>query len=145
MNNEADIKNKHELFVNEDSYEGTMIRNAKGMYKEKFRSYDLLKFKDFTDAEFEIIDYTFEKDTTGSDNNLIVWIIKINEKVQCKVRPKGVKEERQALYEKCTNNFSEFKGRKLWTKFFEYTSDGNLRFPTTKTNTFNSYIRDDII
>jgi ATP-dependent DNA ligase len=144
-NSEEDIKTYHNQFVNIDGYEGTMIRNCMGMYKEKYRSFDLLKFKDFNDAEFEIVDYTFEKDTSGADKNLIVWIIKVKDDIICKVRPKGSKEQRQELYQNCKNNFSQYKGRKLWTKFFEYTSEGNLRFPTTKTNDISSYIRDEIM
>jgi ATP-dependent DNA ligase len=145
VHSENEITNYHQQIVNIDGYEGTMIRNYNGMYKEKYRSFDLLKFKDFIDEEFEIIDYTFEKDTSGADKNLIVWIIKIKEDMKCKVRPKGTKEQRQEIYSECEQNFSKFKGRKLWTKFFEYTSDGNLRFPTTKTNDISSYIRDNII
>ena len=37
-----------------EGYEGAMIRNAEGKYVNK-RSYDLLKVKEFDDAEFEII------------------------------------------------------------------------------------------
>lgn len=145
VDNENEIKTLHERFVNIEGYEGTMIRNFKGMYKEKYRSYDLLKFKDFMDSEFEIVDYTFEKDTSGEDQNLIVWVIQIKDNILCKVRPKGTKEQRKELYTQCQNDFSQFKGKKLWTKFFEYTSDGNLRFPTTKTTDVSSYIRNDII
>lgn len=145
VNSEDEIKTHHQHLVNEENYEGTMVRNKDGMYKEKYRSFDLLKFKDFMDSEFEIVDYTFEKDTSGADNNLIVWIIKVSDDILCKVRPKGTKEQRQQLYKDCETNFAKFKGRKLWTKFFEYTSDGNLRFPTTKTGDISSYIRDEII
>lgn len=145
VHSEEEIKDYHNQFVNTDSYEGTMIRSFMGMYKEKYRSFDLLKFKDFNDDEFEIVDYTSEKDTSGADKNLIVWVIKIKDDVICKVRPKGTKEQRQKLYEECVENFSKFQGRKLWTKFFEYTSDGNLRFPTTKTNDVSSYIRDEVM
>lgn len=145
VQNEEDIQKFHDQFVNLEGYEGTIIRNNNGMYKEKYRSYDLLKFKDFMDSEFEIVDYTFEKDTSGEDKNLIVWIIQIKDSILCKVRPKGTKEQRQELYAQCQHDFSQFKGKKLWTKFFEYTSDGNLRFPTTKTTDVSSYIRNDII
>ena len=143
--NEDDIKQYHEKFVNTQGYEGSMIRNYNGKYKNQYRSFDLLKLKDFHDAEFEIVDYTFEKDITGEDKNLIIWIIKIKDDILCKVRPKGSKDERKLLYEKCKNNFDQFKGKKLWTKFFEYTLDGNLRFPTTKTNDVKSYIRNEIL
>lgn len=145
VTSEDEITNYHQQIVNVDGYEGTIIRNYNGMYKEKYRSFDLLKFKDFMDSEFEIIDYTFEKDTSGADKNLIVWIIKIKEDIKCKVRPKGTKEQRQEIYSQCEKDFSIFKGKKLWTKFFEYTSDGNLRFPTTKTTTIDSYLRNDVI
>jgi ATP-dependent DNA ligase len=145
VTSEDEITNYHQQIVNIDGYEGTMIRNYNGMYKEKYRSFDLLKFKDFMDSEFEIIDYTFEKDTSGADKNLIVWIIKIKENIKCKVRPKGTKEQRQEIYSQCEKDFSKFKGKKLWTKFFEYTSDGNLRFPTTKTTSIDSYLRNELI
>jgi ATP-dependent DNA ligase len=144
VESEDEINNYHNKFVNEDGYEGTMIRTHNGIYKEKYRSYDLLKLKDFMDDEFEIINYTFEKDTSGADENLIIWVIKVNN-MECKVRPKGSKEERKELYKQCDKNFLKFKGRKLWTKFFEYTLDGNLRFPTTKTNSSLTYIRDEVI
>lgn len=147
VNNEEEIKNYHSKFL-KDGYEGTMLRNKNSLYKVKQRSSDLLKYKDFQDAEFKIIDYTFEKDTSGADENLIVWVINVpikQEFVKCKVRPMGTKEERKELYKKCVENFDQFKGRNLWTKFFEYTTDGSLRFPTTMRNSYESYIRDNLV
>ena len=144
VSTESDIVDRHQEFVNM-GYEGSMLRNASSGYLEKNRSYDLLKYKDFMDDEFEIVGYSFEKDTSGEDKNCVVWIVKVKEGVECKVRPKGMKEQRQELWERCEKNFGEFKGRKLWTKFFEYTSDGSLRFPTTKTEDVNTYIRDEVI
>ena len=145
LDSEKEIVVRHQQFV-DDGYEGSMLRNVSSLYLEKNRSYDLLKFKDFMDEEFEIVGYTFEKDTSGEDKNCVVWIVKVNEEgLECKVRPKGAKEQRQMLYEECEKNFEKFKGRKLWTKFFEYTSDGSLRFPTTKTEDVKSYIRDEIL
>lgn len=166
VNSEEKIKEAHIQYVNEN-YEGTMIRNIDGMYIQKFRSPDLLKYKDFMDSEFEISDFTFEKDTTGTDINLIVWIINVPLKIvldghvceknldirteknkhviKVKVRPMGTKEERTELYKQCINDFSQFKGKNLWTKFFEYTGDGSLRFPSTMRNTYIEYIRDTIL
>jgi ATP-dependent DNA ligase len=167
VKNEEEIKNYHLRFL-EEGFEGTMIRNKDSLYKEKHRSSDLLKYKDFQDAEFKIIDYTLEKDTSGADENLIVWVIAVplkivldgrtyelnNDEIQMengrpfikvKVRPQGTKQERKELYKKCVENFDQFKGRNLWTKFFSYTADGSLRFPSTKCNTFTEYLRDEII
>ena len=141
---EKEIKTYHENFTQQE-YEGTMVRNRDGVYLEKNRSYDLLKLKDFMDAEFEIVGYTFEKDTSGDDRNAVVWIVKTDKGVECHVRPKGNKEQRQELFEICEKNFEKFKGRKLWTKFFDYTSDGSLRFPSTKTSDVKSYIRDEVL
>ena len=45
----------------------------------------------------------------------------------------------------CIENFDQFKGRNLWTKFFEFTNDGSLRFPSTMRNTYTEYIRDEIL
>lgn len=162
VKNEEEIKNYHTKFL-EEGYEGTMIRNKDSLYKMKYRSSDLLKYKDFQDDEFKIIDFTLEKDTSGKDENLIVWIvavpvdgdkldtdldiIKENNKlfIKAKVTPKGTKQERKELYKKCIDNFEQFKGRNLWVKYFEKTKRGSLRFPTTLRNTYTEYIRDCII
>jgi DNA ligase-1 len=162
IENEQEIKNYHLKFL-EQGFEGTMIRNKHSLYKKKCRSSDLLKYKDFQDSEFEIVDYTLEKDTSGADENLIVWVVAVpvfinwaptyrsiypnvdKSFVKCKVRPQGTKEERKELYKKCVDNFDQFKGRKLWVKYFEKTNDGNLRFPTTKCNCYTEYIRDEIL
>lgn len=162
VNSEAEIQEYHVKFL-EKNFEGTMVRNINSLYKIKQRSSDLLKYKDFQDAEFKIINYTFEKDTSGADENLIVWVVEVpvqvvldghhgdpdleikNDKILCKIRPMGNVEERKELYKKCVENFNEFKGRKLWTKYFSFTADGNLRFPSTMRNTYTEYIRDEIM
>lgn len=146
--NENDIKSFHKRFV-EGGYEGTIIRNKNSKYKIKQRSTDLLKYKDFEDGEFEIVDFTLEKAASGQEiDDLVVWVVNVpagNNTVKCKVRPMGTIKERKELYKKCLENFEQFRGRKLWIKYFEKTNDGNLRFPTTKCNTFTEYIRDIIM
>lgn len=168
VNNEEQIKEYHTKFL-ESGYEGTMVRNKNSLYKTKQRSSDLLKYKDFEDDEFEIIDYTIEKDTSGDDSNLVVWVVSVPIKIvldghtselkedeievenskpkfiKCKVCPKGTKEERKELYKKCIDNFNQFKGRPLCVKYFEKTRDGNLRFPSTLRDTYTEYIRDIIM
>lgn len=144
VNSEAEIQEYHVKFL-EEKYEGTMVRNIASLYKIKQRSSDLLKYKDFQDAEFKIIDYRIEIDTSGSDENLVVWVVEVSKNKFCKVSPKGTKEERKELYKKCVENFDQFKGRNLWTKFFERTADKNLRFPSTMRNTYTEYIRDEIM
>ena len=58
---EADMKVKHDDAVDR-GYEGLMLRNFKGLYESGKRSTDLQKYKEFVDAEFEILDVIEAKD-----------------------------------------------------------------------------------
>ena len=136
---EQDLINKHINFVN-DNYEGSIVRTISGKYKCKARSADLLKYKDFDDAEFKIVGFTSEKDTSKKDDDLIVWICKTVDENLFNVRPKGTKEERQMLYKRG----QDFVGRNLHVKYFELTESKVPRFPTTKSETYSNYIRDVI-
>lgn len=143
IHSDIQLKEYHQKFIL-NNYEGTMIRNANGLYKCKSRSTDLLKYKDFQDAEYTIVDFANEKDTSGDDENLIVWVCENEQGDRFNVRPQGTREERKMLWKRCETNFDEFLRKKLWTKFFELTDRGVPRFPTTKTNTYVSYIRNVI-
>lgn len=142
VNNEEMMKEYHCNFV-KDNYEGSIVRNKRGLYKCKIRSTDLLKYKDFEDDEFEIVDYTCEIDTSKDDLHLIVWVCKTKNGDQFNVRPGGTKLERQNLYKICKED-SKYIGKKLCVKYFELTERGIPRFPTTKTTSVNSYIREII-
>jgi DNA ligase-1 len=128
-----DIEKYHLNFV-EDGYEGSMIRNSEGMYRKKHRSCDLLKKKDFDDDEFRIVDYTYEKDTKGNDENLIVWICETKDKKKFNVQSKGTREERQEIFK----NAEEYIGQKLSVQYFGLTNDGIPRFPKTLRNGLDS-------
>lgn len=143
INSENEIKQAHDNFINEN-YEGSILRNSDGLYKIKFRSTDLLKYKDFEDNEYKIVNYTFEKNTSDVGEDLIVWICETENGDIFKVRPKGTHEERKMLYKECLDNFDKFKNRKLYVKYFELTENNIPRFPTTKTETYTSYLRDII-
>jgi hypothetical protein len=51
-------------YINE-GYEGIMIRNPEGLYLYDHRSHDLLKYKNFKEKEFLILDVTPDKDGQG--------------------------------------------------------------------------------
>lgn len=53
VNQESDVMDYFDKFVAQ-GYEGSMLRNAMSKYVNK-RSYDLLKVKEFDDAEFQIV------------------------------------------------------------------------------------------
>lgn len=140
---DSHIKQNHVNFIR-DGYEGSILRNQNGLYKCKHRSNDLLKYKDFMDAEYPICGYTFEKDTSGDSELLIVWICKTPDELEFNVRPKGTHTERKIIYSECMHDFSKYKGRSLWVKFFELTDKKIPRFPTTNRDTVVDYIRDEI-
>ena len=57
----VDMKIKHDDAVDR-GYEGLMLRNFKGLYESGKRSTDLQKYKEFVDAEFEILDVIPDKE-----------------------------------------------------------------------------------
>lgn len=58
---EEEMKVLHKDAVSR-GYEGVMLRNALGLYESGKRSADLQKYKEFLEAEFEVIDYTVDKE-----------------------------------------------------------------------------------
>lgn len=113
----------------EDGYEGIMIRNNKGLYKNsKTRSNDLQKYKVFVDEEFKIINFEEGK---GQDEGTVIFVCQSNNK-SFKVRPKGTLEERSKMFQ----NGQKYIGKSLTVKFQEYSQDGVPRFPV------GLYVRD---
>lgn len=135
IQNKNELKEKHSEYINKQ-YEGTIIRNINGLYMKNYRSYDLLKYKDFMDNEFIIIGHDYE---INNDKKLIVWKCKTTNDNEFTVRPKGTVEERMSLCDIANN----FYGKKLWVKFFEYTEKGIPRFPSTMRDTYTTYIREE--
>lgn len=138
VSTENELKDQHLDFV-KDSYEGSIVRTASGKYRCKARSQDLLKFKDFVDSEYKIIGFTREQDT-ASNKDLIVWVCVNENGDKFNVRPKGTREERNELYQRG----NEFIGQQIHVKYFELTDSGIPRFPTTKSESYISYIRNNI-
>ena len=132
---DENIDNYHTKFIH-DNYEGSILRNKDSLYESK-RSFNLLKYKDFDDEEFVISDFTTEK---CNDIDLIIWICKTKENKTFNIRPQGTKEERQYLF----TIANRFMNQKLWVKYFGYTENKIPRFPTTKTNTYKTYIRNEV-
>lgn len=115
----------HEEFL-ENGYEGSMIRSHLGEYTNN-RSKDLLKNKDFDDAEFKVVNFAKETDTKGDGASPVVWVCETKEGKTFNVPSKGTREERTKLY----NNGKKYIGKQLTVQFFGYTKDGIPRFPKT--------------
>jgi DNA ligase-1 len=121
---EDEMRKKHAEYI-ADGYEGIMLRNAEGVYKQaasaSTRSVDLQKYKEFKDAEFEIIGFT---EGTGPEEGCVIWICRHGSKTfNC--RPRGTREERMALY----NEGEEHVGKRLSVRYQELTDELVPRFP----------------
>jgi len=101
-------------------YEGIMIRNPKGLYQEKARSKDLLKYKHFKDAEFLVVGHTEGKHgipvftciTKGTNNSFGVMM-------KCTT----------SLKQEMLQNVTDYYNKYLTVKYQELSEDGIPRFP----------------
>lgn len=114
VKDDAAVKLKHDKFLSE-GYEGTMVRNMDAKYQQNKRSYDLLKFKNFEDNEFEIIGY---KSGVGKFKNVPTFQLKTDEGFIFEAVPKG-NEEMRLEYLKNANSYI---GKFATVKYFEYTN-----------------------
>lgn len=117
---EAEMKEQHARFV-ADGYEGIMLRNPAGLYKN-VRSADLLKYKEFFDDEYEVVGF---KDGEGAEKGCVLWMCKTDKGDTFHCRPRGTHEERAELFQKGAS----YIGKKLTVRFQELTDDGIPRFP----------------
>jgi DNA ligase-1 len=108
-----EIHSFHKKFI-AAGYEGTIIRNANGLYEYNTRSYDVLKLKDAQDAEFLIVDYNVDK------NGHPVFICEIENGTNFKVKPKGTDTERKNIIA----NISQYLGNYYTVEFEVYSRDG---------------------
>lgn len=121
INSEEQVYSVNSKFV-EDGYEGIMIRNGKGLYKNsKSRSNDLQKYKLFMDDEFKIIGF---EEGVGQDEGTVIWICSAGDNI-FRVRPKGTISERTEYFK----NGNKYIGKMLTVRFQEYSEDGIPRFP----------------
>ena len=115
---------KHREFM-EQGYEGSIIRLDLGGYENK-RSKQLLKYKDWQDAEWEIVDVLEGTGNRAGCANMLV--IKLDSGVICKPTMTGTEEFMRKVWLDKQNVI----GKQVTIKFFGYTEDGSLRFCTVK-------------
>jgi len=118
---EASIKELHDKWV-KAGYEGAIVRNIDGLYKVKHRSKDLQKFKEFFDAEFEIVG---AHEGTGMDTGTVIFEVKNKKGQVFSVRPKGTREERTEWL----NDIKNIIGKELTVRYQNLSEDGIPIFP----------------
>ena len=103
-----------------------MLRNCAGTYRVGVRSTDLQKYKEFEDAEYEVVGF---KEGDGLEKGCVIWMCKTAAGQTFAVRPRGTHEERAALFPRAAS----FVGQQLTVRFQELTTDGIPRFPVGLT------------
>lgn len=117
VNDKEQLIKYQKKFIKE-GYEGIVIRNSDGLYKQKNRSPDVQKFKNFQDMEFKIVGFTEGENST--EKGCIIWICQTKDGKEFNVRPKGSFEERRKLFK----NGKKYIGEMLTVSFFDHTDDG---------------------
>jgi DNA ligase-1 len=117
---EEHMKELHSGYVQE-GYEGIMLRNKNGIYRS-VRSADLLKFKEFIDDEYQIVDY---RQGEGLEAGCVIWICQTKHGQVFNCRPRGSRDERMQLF----LEGSKYIGKFLTVRMQELTVDGIPRFP----------------
>lgn len=118
----ADMMQRYGEFV-QDGYEGAMLRLRLGQYLWGYRSSELLKIKEFQDAEFTVI---AAKEGRGKMEGCIIWTC-ANDcsegSFDCTM--KVTMDERRRFYAER----QKYLGEKLTVRFFDRTDDKLPRFP----------------
>jgi len=108
-------------------YEGSMYRTPSGKYKGT-RSWDLMKFKDFHDAEATIVGYEIGKGKR--EGTLGKFIMQDDEGVQFGCPPgKGYDYKDLA---NMLNNITDYMGERATFTYFQRTQAGSYRHPHYK-------------
>jgi ATP-dependent DNA ligase len=121
INNIVDIRTRF-LEYTDKGYEGIMIRNRDGKYTTGGRSYDLQKYKEFCEDEFEIVDF---REGEGRDEGACIWVCKTTQGKPFSVRPKGSMELRRRWFRDGT----QYIGRLLTVRYQGFGRSGVPRFP----------------
>lgn len=116
-----DIATWHRYFVDKEGYEGTMVRTD-SMYENK-RSKSLMKYKDWHDDEWTILDISEGKGNWAGKAKAIHFE---NNGKAFKATFKGTMEEAKEVYEKKDT----LLGKLATVKYQELTPDGAPRFGT---------------
>lgn len=122
INSQKDLDELHQQMIH-DGYEGTIVRVGKGSYKLNGRSQDLLKYKDFIDEAFEIVDVVPSEKRPLQGKFVLKTKVAGTADFDC-----GMKYS-HADREEILRNKQDYIGQIAELRFFEYTDIGLPRFP----------------
>jgi DNA ligase-1 len=117
----TELKNIHKLYTDEQ-FEGTILRIPDGPYELGHRSQHLIKYKDFIDDEFEIIDF---KDGEGKFKGCVIWVCRVGEDQTVDVVPKGTLKQKKEWF----RTADQYIGKEITVKYQSLSKDGIPEFP----------------
>jgi hypothetical protein len=106
----------------ENGFEGAIVRVDTGLYEFDHRSKDLLKVKQFDDAEFIV---TGGKTGRGKFENMCIFECVLSNGKKFDVMPRGTESERKNYLKK----LKTYIGQPLKVKYFGLSEEGVPRFP----------------
>lgn len=121
LSNESGIKDYHRKFV-KAGYEGIIVRNKMGLYLINHRSSDLLKYKEFVDSEFKIVDV---EEGGGKFKGTAIFVCVNKEGVKFRATPEGDMESRKKMY----THRKELIGQWLTVRYQTLTKERVPQFP----------------
>lgn len=121
VNSEEDVEKYFKMFLL-NGFEGAILR-LDGIYEHK-RSKNLLKYKEFYDDEFEIVNVNIGKTNSIAESLTIM----LKNGTLCN----ATLAFKDSVCKDILVNKEKYIGKKATVCFFGYTNDGMLRFPVVK-------------
>lgn len=121
IHDDHELKKRHAQFT-QAGFEGSIIRNVHGLYQVNYRSYDLLKYKDFIDKEYRIVGGT---SATGKDEGTVIFQCITDKHQIFNVRPRGTWKQRKEYLD----DIQKLTGKILTVRYQEMSEDGIPIFP----------------
>ncbi len=118
---EEDLIKNHKDFV-ADGYEGTIVRHTKVGYEVNKRSSQLLKYKDFIDKAYRVVD-VIPSDVRPEQGVVSCYCEKTKETFETGMKFSHAEREEILL------NKNKYIGMTAEVRFFEFTDKGLPRFP----------------
>jgi ATP-dependent DNA ligase len=98
-----------------NGYEGIIVRNKDGLYKQGKVSQNVLRTKDFSKGIFKIVG------ANRAEDGAVIWVLEcLKSKKTFTANPMGSIAKRKEMYK----NWKKYIGKKLEVKYFELTSNG---------------------
>jgi DNA ligase-1 len=122
VNTPEQVKTKHDEYVAQ-GYEGLIFRNLDAPYLLGRRTSNLLKYKEFLDEEFKVVDVMEGK---GTEKGAAVFVCVSKDGEKFNVRPRGSIEKRRVQY----RHKAKYIGKQLTVRYQPLSNEDVLpRFP----------------